>query len=62
MNYKFICIEESVNPDKYRLTLDCKSDYIGDVVDNFVMFLRGCGFHEGAIKDYIKETLGGNEE
>ena len=37
----------------FKNTLEFEADYIGDVVENFELFLRGSGFHQDSIRDYL---------
>jgi hypothetical protein len=43
--------EETTQP--FKTVLEVEADHIGDVVENFELFLRGVGFHEGSIQELL---------
>lgn len=52
MKYTLKC--ESDDPS-YSVEIKFEAEYIGDVVENFELFLRGVGFHQGNIDDYLNK-------
>lgn len=50
---KFTFTSQSDDPPLFRNTLEFECEYIGDVVENFELFLRGTGFHQGNIGEYL---------
>ena len=46
-----IPIEQTTKP--FKNTLEVEVDHISDVVENFELFLRGLGFHEENINNYL---------
>lgn len=50
MKYTFKC---ELDDPPFSVEMKCEHDYIGDVVENFELFLRGVGFHQGSINDYL---------
>lgn len=56
MKFTFIAeMSEEVTTQPFRNTLEVEADYIGDVVENFELFLKGTGFHSGNIEEYFKK-------
>lgn len=53
MKYTLVC-EREESPD-FRLEVKFDADYIGDVFDNLELFLRGVGFHQSNIDDYLRK-------
>lgn len=56
MKFTFIAeMSEEVTTQPFKNTLEVEADYIGDVVENFELFLKGTGFHYGNIEEYFKK-------
>ena len=54
MKFTFIAeLSEEVTTQPFKNTLEIEADYIGDVVENFELFLRGSGFHQGNIDEFL---------
>ena len=50
---KFTFTSQSDNSPLFKNTLEFECEYIGDVVENFELFLRGTGFHQGNIEELL---------
>lgn len=53
MKFKFQCKTDSENPTTTSVEFDVEG--IDEVTENFILFLRGVGFHPDSIKDSIGE-------
>ena len=40
-----------------KITHECDVDYIGDVLENVDLFLRGAGFNPTGTLDYVEELV-----
>jgi hypothetical protein len=57
MKYTLICEDTFEGKTEWKNTVEFEADFIYDVVDNFELFLKGCGFHP----DNVKEVFSGEE-
>jgi hypothetical protein len=51
MKFKLTC--ENENPKDFEIAVNFEAEHIGDVVQNIVLFLRGVGFGDSTIEQYI---------
>lgn len=58
MKFTFIAevSKEKATPP-FKNTVEVEADYIGDVVESFELFLRGTGFHQGNIDEFLAKDL-----
>lgn len=56
MKFTFIAeLDKEVTTQPFKNTLEVEADYIGDVVENFELFLKGSGFHSDNIEEFLKK-------
>ena len=56
MKFTFIAeLDREVTTQPFKNTLEVEADYIGDVVENFELFLKGTGFHSDKIEEFLKK-------
>ena len=56
MKFTFIAeLDKEVATQPFKNTLEVEADYIGDVVENFELFLKGSGFHSDNIEEFLKK-------
>ena len=58
MKFTFIAeLSEEVTTQPFKNTLEVEADYIGDVIKNFELFLKGTGFHSGNIQEFFQKDV-----
>lgn len=50
---KFTFHVENTLPKDFEIGVEFEAEYIGDVVEKFELFLRGAGFHQQNIDEFI---------
>ena len=54
MKYVFKQIDD-ISGSNAVTTVEFSADYVGDILEQFQMFIRGCGFYVDGTLDFISE-------
>jgi hypothetical protein len=51
--FKFVCDHSNQFVDELLVVQECKVESLPEVLENFEMFLRGCGYHFDGVLDIV---------